>query len=296
MPEPIQPFAVLGHLRRGSGDPTMKLWARGCIRATRTPDGPATVHLRFDGSAATTATAWGQGAAWAIEHAPDLLGAADDGAPEFRPADPYVRRLWHEAGGAGAVRIGRSHAVCEALVPTILEQRVTGGGARRSYRWLVRRFGEPAPGSFGLTLPPCPDVLAAQPSWVFHRAGVERSRAETIKRALQRAVRIEEAVTMSMADAHARLRAFAGIGVWTANEVALVALGDADAVSVGDYHLKNIVGYALTGQRNTDDARMLELLEPWRGQRQRVVRLLLAGGPRRPRRGPRFAPTNYRGR
>jgi 3-methyladenine DNA glycosylase/8-oxoguanine DNA glycosylase len=83
--------------------------------------------------------------------------------------------------------------------------------------------------------------------------------------------------------------------VWTAAEVVQRTFGDPDTVSVGDYHLKNIVGWSLAGRRNTDDAGMLELLEPWRGNRQRVVRLLLTGGPRRPRRGPRFAPTNYRG-
>jgi 3-methyladenine DNA glycosylase/8-oxoguanine DNA glycosylase len=91
-----------------------------------------------------------------------------------------------------------------------------------------------------------------------------------------------------------RLRTVPGIGVWTAAEVVQRAFGDPDAVSVGDYHLKNVVGYALTGQRNTDDEQMLELLEPWRGHRQRVVRLLLIGGPRRPRRGPRFAPMDNR--
>ena len=71
-------------------------------------------------------------------------------------------------------------------------------------------------------------------------------------------------------------------------------LGCPDTVSVGDYHLKNIVGWALAGRRDTDDAGMLELLEPWRGQRQRVVRLLLTGGPAG-RAAVRGAPTNYRG-
>ena len=99
---------------------------------------------------------------------------------------------------------------------------------------------------------------------------------------------------MSVPDAHQRLRTFPGIGVWTANEVALRALGDPDAVSIGDFHLKNLVANALTGEPRATDERMVELLEPWRGHRQRVVRLLLAGGPRRPRRGPRFAPTDYR--
>ena len=68
----------------------------------------------------------------------------------------------------------------------------------------------------------------------------------------------------------------------------MVALGDADAVSVGDYHLPNVVAWALAGEPRGDDARMLELLEPYRGHRGRVMRLLLAGGVGPPRRGPRL--------
>lgn len=289
MPEPIQAFAVLGRLRRGGGDPCMRLWAAGCIRATRTPDGPATLHLDIAGPVAR-ARAWGQGAAWALEHVPDLLGAGDDRASAFAPTDPYVRRLLRQAGGIGAVRIGRSRSVCEVLVPTVLEQRVTSSGARESYRWLVRRFGERAPGpDLGLRLPPSPSVLASRPSWELHRAGVERKRAETITGALRRAVRIEETASMAIDDAHRRLRAFPGIGEWSANEIALVALGDADAVSVGDFHLKNLVANALAGEPRATDDRMVELLEPWRGHRARLVRLVERFGPGAPRYGPKVA-------
>ena len=93
---------------------------------------------------------------------------------------------------------------------------------------------------------------------------------------------------MSSEDARRRLGAFPGIGVWTVNNVAMLALGDADAVSVGDYWLKHIVSNALTGEPRGTDERMLELLEPWRGQRGRVCRLLMAGGPALPRFGPRL--------
>jgi hypothetical protein len=61
-------------------------------------------------------------------------------------------------------------------------------------------------------------------------------------------------------------------------------------VSVGDFHLPNIVAYGLAGEPRADDARMLELLEPFRGRRALVVRLLELGGPRPPRYGPRLAP------
>ena len=93
---------------------------------------------------------------------------------------------------------------------------------------------------------------------------------------------------MAMPDAYARLQAFPGIGPWSAAEVAVVALGDTDAVSVGDYHLKNVVSWAHAGAARGTDERMIELLEPWRGQRARVLRLLAAGGFHAPRFGPRM--------
>jgi 3-methyladenine DNA glycosylase/8-oxoguanine DNA glycosylase len=263
----------------------MRLWDRGCWRATRTPDGPSTLSLVVSGGVAE-ATSWGAGAAWTLEHLPDLLGHNDVTLDEFDPPSGVVRDLRRDV----CLRIGRTLAVAEALVPTILEQRVTGGQARRSWRLLVRRLGEPAPGPLSdLRLPPSPDVLASTPSWVFHRAGVERSRAETITGAMRRAARVDEVATMPTDDAHARLRAFRGIGVWTANEVALVALGDPDAVSVGDFHLKNVVSYALAGEARATDERMLELLEPFRGHRARAVRIIEAAGFGAPRFGPRVA-------
>ena len=137
-------------------------------------------------------------------------------------------------------------------------------------------------------MPPGPAALAATPYWVFHRFGVERRRAETVRRVAAVAPRLEEAVELPAVAAHRRLRAVPGVGGWTAAEVAIVALGDADAVSVGDFHLPNQVSWALTGEPRGDDDRMLELLEPYRGHRGRVIRLLEAGGITAPRFGPRM--------
>jgi 3-methyladenine DNA glycosylase/8-oxoguanine DNA glycosylase len=92
------------------------------------------------------------------------------------------------------------------------------------------------------------------------------------------------------AEATRRLTSLPGIGQWTAAEVVRLAFGDPDAVSVGDYHVPNTVAWALAGEPRADDARMLELLEPYRGQRGRVQRLLEAGGITAPRYGPRMAP------
>ncbi|MEJ7766049.1 MAG: hypothetical protein WKF86_11185, partial [Acidimicrobiales bacterium] len=184
--------------------------------------------------------------------------------------------------------------VFEAMVVTICAQQVTGIEAKRSYRGIVRQWGELAPLAEGVPgaprfrLLPEPALLARQPSWALHPLGLERKRAEALLRMAAAAGRLEEAAGMADRVAARRLlRAVAGIGVWTSAEVALVALGDADAVSVGDYHLPNVASWHLAGEPRGTDERMLELLEPFRPHRGRVLRLLqMAGGA--PRYGPRM--------
>jgi 3-methyladenine DNA glycosylase/8-oxoguanine DNA glycosylase len=283
---PLHLGRTLGAVRRGGGDPAVVLTEAECWRATRTPEGPATLHLRVV-AGRLEADAWGAGAGWAVDHAGDLVGEGDDDSG-FRPRHDVLRAASRSLRG---LRIGRTGAVAEALVPTILEQKVAGLEARRSWRALVRRLGEPAPGPApsGLTVPPAPAHLAATPSWVFHRCGIERTRADTIRRAMARAARLDEAAALPLADAYRCLRALPGVGPWSAAEVGLVALGDADAVSVGDYHLPSQVAWALAGERTGTDERMLELLEPYRGHRGRVLRLLTAGAVGPPRRAPRMA-------
>jgi 3-methyladenine DNA glycosylase/8-oxoguanine DNA glycosylase len=272
------------HLR-GTADPAMRLGRDRAIRATRTPDGPATIELTVDGERLHV-EAWGPGADRALDGAPALAGV-EDGRDGFAPADRLLADLDRRMPG---LRIGRSGAVLEALIPAILEQKVTGAEARRAYRGIIARWGEPAPGPFGLRLLPPPEVLARLPYEAFHPIGLERRRADLIRSVALRAARFEEIVDLPLADAYRRLTALPGLGPWTAAEVALRALGDPDAVSVGDYHIPNMVGFALAGERKATDARMLELLAPYRGQRGRVIRLLEASGIRPPARGPRMSP------
>ena len=276
--------------RRGSGDPQMRLEGGSVIwRACRTPEGPATVRVqprRASGDVA--ATAWGAGGEWMIDQLPAFLGAEDDG--DWRPRHPVLRELLRRLPG---VRIGRSARVMEALVPGVLEQKVTGAEAWKSWRQLLYRYGEPAPGPMPLRLPPPPERLASLASWEWHGVGVEQKRALTIRSAALRSGRLEEGGTMGSEVLRKRLESLPGIGIWTSAEVAQRALGDADAVSVGDYHLPSLVGWSLAG-RTTDDDGMLELLEPERPHRYRAVRLLELGGHRPPRRGPRMPARNYR--
>jgi 3-methyladenine DNA glycosylase/8-oxoguanine DNA glycosylase len=261
-----------------------RVWASGVWRATRTPGGPGTERLWLEGDRLHV-EAWGPGADWLCENAPALVGELDDDSG-FEPRHPLLQELWRRHRG---VRIPRTQAVLEAAVPTILEQKVIGKQARHAYRRLLLELGEPAPGPLLLRLPPAPATLAATPYWAFHRWGVEQRRAAIIASAASHASRLEEAVAMAPADAQRRLTALPGMGPWTAAEIAVVALGDPDAVSVGDYHLPHLVSWALAGERRGSDERMLELLEPYRGHRARVVQLLELAAIAAPRRGPRMA-------
>jgi 3-methyladenine DNA glycosylase/8-oxoguanine DNA glycosylase len=288
--------SVLGVHRRGYGDPAFAVDESGAIwRACRTPDGPGTLRIawRADRDLGTVAagTAWGQGGDWLLASLPALLGAED------RPED-FVAH--HEILGAVArsrpgFRIGASGLVLESLVPAVLEQKVVGKEATRSWRTLLRRFGESAPGPApaGLRVPPGPSTWAGIPSWEWHKAGVEAVRATTIAGAARVASRLEQIVDMPGAQADRRLRLLPGIGPWTSAEVRQRACGDADAVSVGDYHLPIQVGWALVG-RPVDDAEMLELLAPYQGHRHRASLLAVMAGAAPSRRGPRNPARDYR--
>lgn len=286
-PGPLNVAQTLAPFLRGSGDPTMRLGQGEVWRASRTPDGPATLRITGD-AGGFRVEAWGPGADWALAEAPALLGFRD--APEgFEPREPLLRQLHLRFRG---LRIARSARVMEALVPAILEQKVTGTEAWRAWRALIRQYGEAAPGPAepGMRLPPTPERLAGLASWAWHPLGVERRRGETVIRACRVAARLERLTEVAPADAYPVLQAVPGVGPWTAAEVGLRAFGDPDAVSIGDFHLPHLVSWALAGEPRGTDERMLELLAPYAGQRARVIRLLEASGIRAPRYGPRLSP------
>jgi 3-methyladenine DNA glycosylase/8-oxoguanine DNA glycosylase len=261
----------------------MRLSKHEAWRATRTPEGPATTHF-LARTGEVEVTAWGPGAGFVLELAPELLGV-NDRPEDFVPFHPVIRGLHRRMVG---MRIGRSLAVVEALICSVIEQKVTAIEARRSYYALVKTHSEPAPGPAELFLPPDPRVLRELPYYAFHPLGLERRRADTIRRVAFWAPKLEAAASMPLEEARRRLTLIPGVGDWTAAEVATVALGDPDAVSVGDYHLPHQVAWVLAGEPRADDARMLELLEPYRGQRSRAIRLISASGRRPPRRGHRI--------
>ena len=289
--EPLDLARTLGPLSHGPGDRTVRIAPGRAWLATRTVDGPASLALAHHGDE-LRAEAWGPGAERVLANVPSLLGLDREVLP-IGPAHPVVARLARLAPG---VRIPRTGAVLESLVPAILEQKVTGREAHRAWSGLIRVHGEPAPGppEWGLRLGPSPAVLAGLPYYAYHPFGVEQRRAELIRRVSARAASFEAVADLPFAAGYARLQAVPGIGPWTAAEVGVRALGDDDAVSVGDFHLPNLVAFALAGEPRADDDRMLELLAPYAGRRALVVRLLELGGPRPPRYGPRLAPQDIR--
>lgn len=290
-PVPVSLGLVLGVHRRGGTDPTYAVERSGAVwRTARTPDGPGTVRFAVD-SGEVTATAWGPGADWLCAHAPAWVGVHDD-LSGFVPDLPVLRDGARRTGGP---RVGSSGLVLDALMPALLEQKVTGLQARRSWAWLVRRHGDRAPGpAAGMAVVPDPAGWRAIPSWDWHRAGVGPQRSAAAVRAAALAPRLEQVVGMSADEADARLRSVPGVGRWTSAEVRQRALGDADAVSVGDLHVPRLIIHALTGRVSDSDAEMLAVLEPYRGHRFRVQRLLELSGVAIPRFGPRYSPHDFR--
>jgi 3-methyladenine DNA glycosylase/8-oxoguanine DNA glycosylase len=283
LPFPLDLDLTLGLLQHGPSDPTIRFGEGEVWRAARTPQGPGSLRLRLRGPS-LIADAWGPGANWMVEHTPALVGF-DDQPNAFRPAHRLLADLHRHHPG---LRLGRTGLVFEALLPTILEQKVPSVEAYASYAQLVRRLGEPAPGDTGLLVPPLPARLLATPYWAVHRFGIERRRFAVIQTAAAQARRLESTADLNPAEARRLLTSLPGIGPWSAAEVSAVAYGDRDVVSLGDYHLPHQVAWALAGEVRGSETRMLELLEPYRGHRARVIRLLTVGGIQAPRFGPRM--------
>ena len=278
---------AVGRLARGPGDPTHRRSPAGWWRASVTPEGGVLLHLCRRGDDVLV-RAWGPGAGWALYQCPRLLGRHDDPA-DFRPAHPLLREAWRRRPH---LRVGATDRVCETLLPTVIEQKVTGAEAFRSIRMLTLRFADPAPGpaldpgspASGMRLPLTPGQWAAIASWDYLRAGVEQKRSATVVAAARRAASLER---LGLEAADRALRSIPGIGEWTSAITRQQAFGDPDAWSVGDYHVPRAIGLTLLGRDPVDAAEVDAALEPYRGHRYRVEQLVALAGVHPERHGPR---------
>lgn len=296
---PLDLVATLGPLYRGPRDPTMRLASRSVARAANTPDGPGAIVIDVE-AGGVAVRAWGPGGRWLVDHAPGFLGLDDDPTGFDPGLHSVVARLARRRPG---IRLGRLGLVFDVLVEAVAEQRITGSEAFRGWRRLVVTHGSRAQGPTGLHVPPTAEAIGRLPSWTWPILGIEPRRGALLRRLATDGERLDRLAEPARSPAAGgagaaalarRLRAYAGIGPWTAAEVTLRALGDPDAVSVADAHLSHLVGWNLAGEPRASDERMLELLAPWAGHRARVVRLLELEGAAPPRYGPRVAPRDLR--
>lgn len=279
--------------QRGTHDPAQTSVGGVIWRTSRTPMGVATLAIRVERTRIRAAS-WGPGAEWALDQLPRLCGAADDPTGFDPRHHALVTEVHHRHAD---LRLGRTDLVFDALASAIFEQKVTGLQAFGAWRMILTWCGERAPGPTPRPMFAPPEHWQRVPSWTWHRAGLEPPQSRTIVEAARRRASIEQASTVARTpeERDAVFTSLRGVGPWTSAEARIRAFGDPDAVSAGDYHLAHQVGYALTGHRVDDDG-MVELLEPWRGHRQRVIRLIMLSGAFEPRRGPRLAPEDHRSR
>ncbi|HEU5271269.1 MAG TPA: hypothetical protein VFU36_15180 [Jatrophihabitans sp.] len=289
---PVDLRRTVGVLCHGAGDPVSRFAGGRFWWASRTPLGPGTIAVRTL-AGEVLAEAWGPGAPWLLDGVPELIGEPDDWSQLDLSGNRLLSDIRHRLPG---VRLTRTRRILESLVPACLEQRVTGQEAFRAWRQLSRRFSEPAPGpaEYRTWLPAPPSRLLEVTSWEWHQLAVDGRRQRAVRAVATVAARLEECGGLPPAEAGRRLQLVPGVGPWTAAETTLRALGDPDAVSVGDFHLANRVGWCLAGRPRSSDEQMLELLEPWRGQRARIVRLIELSGFAPPKYGPRFSPNDIR--
>lgn len=264
-----------------ASDPTWRGDRHRVDLAGRTPEGPVALragavdgHLELD--------AWGDGAAWMVARLERLAARHDDPRP-LRFDHPVLDDANRRHAG---MRHAPSGLVVDALLARILGQRVLTTEAARSWNAMCRELGGPAPGPLQLLLPPDPERLAQMPTWWFHRHGVERGRARTMVAVCRNAARLAEVVELPLPEAYRRLRSLPGLGPWTVNGVARVALGDPDAIVVGDYWISHAVCSFFTGRPRGSDEEMLALVDRWAGQRGRVERLVHLSGHRVQRMAP----------
>ncbi len=294
MPDwPVPVNEIMSQQRRGGSDPTYKVDFQGRHwRGIRTPVGVATLMVETrPREGRVYAAAWGEGADWALESVPTLLGADDDPSG-FEPTHQILKDVWRHHRHW---RIGRTGLVLEALVPSIIEQKVTGQEAFAGFRNLVHRWGTRAPGpghDLGVWVQPDEETLRSIPSWEWLKLHIDPARSKAVVTCARVAHAVERTATLSAADAGRALRSLPGIGVWTSAEVQQRAFGDADAVSFGDYHVAKDVGWALTGTAFDDDE-LADFLEQYRPHRYRVQALVGLAGLHRPRLGPRMAPRTH---
>jgi 3-methyladenine DNA glycosylase/8-oxoguanine DNA glycosylase len=197
----------------------------------------------------------------------------DDRYFDFATEDRGIMRLHSLIPG---MRLLRFPWLYDLTCSAILQQRIRTVDAMRDWRRITNRWG--GHGLFGLRAFPPAEVLAAVPRFELERMGVDAKRASALLRFSKELRFVRFKSEMDFATLRQQLLRVPGIGGWTTETVLGYGAGDTDATIPADLHLPRVVCYALAGEFKGTDERMMELLEPFRGHRFRVIRLIYASG------------------
>jgi 3-methyladenine DNA glycosylase/8-oxoguanine DNA glycosylase len=268
--DPRLVLAPLGMLHR---DPTVRIGSHEAVRATWTPDGPGSIAVRWGGDPGRiTVGCSGDGGTWLAARAEGLVGAKDD-VTSFASESDVVKRLWARHRGD---RVGATGTVWHDLAWLVVQQRVRREDAAAQWRRLVMSLGEPSADHEGFYTPPAPERLARTAPWSLRAMGIDARRAVTLIEAARVAHRLHRLSETPFAEVEGPLQSIPGVGPWTTSCLSGLTWGEPDTVITGDSGIPSLITATLTGERRADDARMLDLLEPFRPHRYRVLRLALA--------------------
>lgn len=211
-----------------------------------------------------------------------LIGLTqDDRYRSFVTGDSGIWRLYRSQPG---MRLLRFPWLYEMTCSAILQQRIRTVDAMRDWRQICQRWGTAAP--LGLRAFPSADRLSRVAQFELQALGIDAQRTRTLLRFAQESRFVPLKTTMSFTEIRWHLLRIPGIGPWTTESVLGYGAGDVDAAIPGDLHLPHLTCYALAGEIPGSDERMMELLEPFRGHRFRIIRLIYASRLTVPRSTP----------
>ncbi|MBT1002830.1 3-methyladenine DNA glycosylase 2 [Paenarthrobacter sp. DKR-5] len=231
-------------------------------RLVRTPGGPAVVTAAFGRPAAVEVTVEGADAAalgWLRTRCRQWLDTDTDTAEvnAMFGDDPLLGPLVRARPG---LRILGYPDGFEAAAVTVLGQQVSLAACRTFAGRLAAAYGETGP--HGLISFPAPEAVAAAGAEELQKAiGLTHARSRTLQ-ALAEAC--ADGLALDPEGDHAEIRrrllALPGIGPWTADYLALRALGDRNAYPSGDLVLQRALSVSTAKQALAAAARW----EPYR--------------------------------
>ena len=278
----------LRFLRMGRLDPTVILEKNRFVMARWFTSGSATVEMTERNGKAHVRI-WGPAAEEARQHVPSILGLHD--SPVFDFGHSKLNRMLKPKM---ALRLSRFPFLSTALLSHVLQQQIAWRDAAKIWRCLANRHGNAADGPYPLKLPLQFQQMHTLSTHHYQSAGLIKNRIPLLREIGRLAWRIDHWYSESIETYASRIQKLPQMGPWTTYHALAVSMGEPDVIVTGDYTLPHTVSWALIGKARSTDDEMKRLLEPFKGNRWRLVRLLWALNIAAPRRGPRLSSSHTR--